>query len=91
MVLVIKSFPSFSQITYRTGYFSITPVPPSSVLQFLENDDHHDHLVDITNDEVIEFYNEEIEKLKEKIARDHGYELIGHKLELYCRPIAKKN
>ncbi len=59
--------------------------------EFLENDDHHDHLVDITNDEVIEFYNEEIEKLKVKIAHDHGYELIGHKLELYCRPIVKKN
>ena len=55
----------------------------------LENDDHHDHIVNITNDQVIEFYNEEIEKLKEKIARDHGFELVGHKLELYCRPLSK--
>lgn len=55
----------------------------------LENEDHHDHIVDITNDIVIEFFNEEIEKLKEKIAEQHGFELVGHKLELYCRPIVK--
>ncbi|NBX52579.1 MAG: transcriptional repressor [Proteobacteria bacterium] len=55
----------------------------------LENEDHHDHIVDITNDVVIEFFNEEIEKLKEKIAEQHGFELVGHKLELYCRPIVK--
>ncbi len=52
-------------------------------------DDHHDHLVDITSGQVIEFFDEELEKLKDKIARDKGYELVGHKLELYCRPIKK--
>lgn len=55
----------------------------------LESEDHHDHLVDITTDEVIEFFNEELEKLKEKVARDKGYELVGHRLELYCRPLKK--
>ena len=55
----------------------------------LDSDDHHDHLVDISNNEVHEFYHEELEKLKEKIARDHGFELVGHRLELYCRPIKK--
>ena len=55
----------------------------------LETEDHHDHIIDITTDEVIEFFNEEIEKLKEKIASEYGFELVGHKLELYCRP--KKN
>ncbi len=50
-------------------------------------EDHHDHLVDITTNEVIEFFSEELEKLKDKIARDKGYELVGHKLELYCRPL----
>ena len=58
--------------------------------EVLENDDHHDHIVDISSDAVIEFYNDEIEKLKEKIALDHGFELVGHKLELYCRPLANK-
>jgi Fur family transcriptional regulator, ferric uptake regulator len=52
-------------------------------------EDHHDHLVDITTDEVIEFFDDELEKLKTKIARDKGYELVGHRLELYCRPLKK--
>lgn len=56
----------------------------------LESDEHHDHLVDITTDEVHEFFNEEIEKLQEKIARDMGYEIVGHRLELYCRPLGSK-
>lgn len=55
----------------------------------LESDEHHDHLVDITTDEVHEFFNEEIEKLQKKIAREMGYEIVGHRLELYCRPLKK--
>ncbi len=46
-------------------------------------DDHHDHLIDTKTGKVIEFYDEEIEKLKEAIAERLGYRLIGHKLELY--------
>ena len=53
------------------------------------DDDHHDHLVDITTDEVHEFFSEELEKLKDKIAREKGFELVGHRLELYCRPLKK--
>lgn len=56
----------------------------------LESEEHHDHLVDISTNEVHEFYNEELEKLKEKIARDHGFDLVGHRLELYCRPLKNK-
>jgi len=56
----------------------------------LESEEHHDHLVDISTNEVHEFYNEELEKLKEKIALDHGFNLVGHRLELYCRPLKKK-
>ncbi len=52
-------------------------------------EDHHDHLVDVTTNEVIEFFDEELERLKTKIAHDKGYELIGHRLELYCRPLKK--
>jgi Fur family ferric uptake transcriptional regulator len=51
--------------------------------------DHHDHLIDITNDEVHEFFNDELEKLKDRIANEMGYELVGHRLELYCRPLKK--
>lgn len=46
-------------------------------------DDHHDHLIDTRTGKVIEFYDAEIEKLKEAIAARLGYRLIGHKLELY--------
>lgn len=46
---------------------------------------HHDHLIDVQTGEVIEFRNEEIEKLQERIARELGYELVDHRLELYCR------
>jgi Fur family ferric uptake transcriptional regulator len=49
--------------------------------------EHHDHLVNIINGEVIEFFNQELEDLKEKIAKNYGFELIGHRLELYCKPI----
>jgi len=55
----------------------------------LEGEDHHDHLIDITTDEVHEFFSEELEKLKDKIAQEKGFELVGHKLELYCRPLRK--
>ncbi len=44
---------------------------------------HHDHLLDIDTGEVIEFVDEEIEALQEKIARKLGYELAGHRLELF--------
>jgi Fur family transcriptional regulator, ferric uptake regulator len=54
------------------------------------NWDHHHHLVDLESGEVIEFQNEELEKLKEKIARDLGYELVDHRLELYGKKIKKK-
>lgn len=50
---------------------------------------HHDHLVDVDSGQVYEFFNEEIEKLKERIAHDFGYDLIYHRLDLYGRKITK--
>ena len=47
------------------------------------NESHHDHLIDIKTGEIIEFVNEEIEKLQKKVAEKYGYELVDHKLELY--------
>ena len=52
----------------------------------LDSDDHHDHMVCLQTDKVIEFHNEEIEKLQQKIADEHGYELIDHSLVLYVKP-----
>ena len=47
------------------------------------NEGHHDHLIDIKTGEIIEFVNEEIEKLQKKVADKYGYKLVDHKLELY--------
>ena len=44
---------------------------------------HHDHLIDIKTGEIIEFVDDEIEKLQKKVAEKYGYELVDHKLELY--------
>ena len=44
---------------------------------------HHDHLIDIKTGEIIEFVDEDIEKLQKKIAEKYGYDLVDHKLELY--------
>ncbi len=52
--------------------------------------EHHDHLIDITTGEVIEFVDPEIEALQEKIARKLGYRITGHRLELYGIPIKKE-
>jgi Fur family transcriptional regulator, ferric uptake regulator len=58
--------------------------------RYEETGTHHEHLIDIETGEVIEFLNEEIEQLKERIARDLGYELVDHRLELYGRRIRKQ-
>ena len=49
--------------------------------------DHHDHLIDMTTGDVIEFVDPDIEALKEKIAKRLGYRLKGHRLELYAVPL----
>lgn len=52
--------------------------------RFEENrDSHHHHLIDLHSGEVIEFQSPDLEVLKERIAKELGYELIGHRLELY--------
>ena len=47
------------------------------------NESHHDHLIDIKTGEIIEFVDDEIEKLQKKVADKYGYKLVDHKLELY--------
>lgn len=49
--------------------------------------EHHDHLIDVESGQVIEFRNEEIERLQERVAREHGFRLVGHRLQLYGVPI----
>jgi|TARA_B100000929_G_scaffold131958_1_gene104564 Fur family ferric uptake transcriptional regulator len=47
------------------------------------NEGHHDHLIDINTGEIVEFVDDEIEKLQKNIAEKYGYDLVDHKLELY--------
>ena len=47
------------------------------------NESHHDHLIDIKTGEIIEFVDEEINQLQQKIAEKYGYTLVDHRLELY--------
>ena len=51
----------------------------------LDRGDHHDHMVCVETGSVIEFHNEEIERLQEQIAEEHGYTLTGHSLVLYVK------
>jgi len=48
--------------------------------------EHHDHLINLDTGEIVEFVDEEIERLQNKIADRLGYRLIDHRLELYCVP-----
>ncbi len=50
-------------------------------------DDHHDHLIDMRSGKIIEFHNERIEQLQEEIAKELGYKLVDHSLELYAVPL----
>lgn len=66
---------------FRDGRARYEPLP----------DAHHDHLIDVRSGTVIEFRNEEIEALQERIARELGYQIIDHRLELYAVPLDKKD
>lgn len=51
----------------------------------LSSDDHHDHMVDVESNEVVEFFDEMIEARQHEIAAANGYEIIDHSLVLYVR------
>jgi len=52
-------------------------------------EEHHDHMIDLNTGKVVEFNSPEIEALQERIAREHGFRLVGHRLELYGIPLDK--
>jgi Fur family ferric uptake transcriptional regulator len=58
--------------------------------RYEEISDHHDHLIDVSTGKVIEFRNEDIEKLQRRVAEELGFELVDHRLELYGTPRGKK-
>ena len=61
----------------------------SSVFEF-DDGEHHDHMVCVETGDVIEFLNNDIERLQHEIAEEFGYEIVDHSLVLYVRPVAKK-
>lgn len=89
------------QISIATVYRTVKLLEELGILERLEFRDgksrfedaereHHDHLIDLHTGEVIEFRDDEIELLQEKIANRLGYALRGHRLELYGVPNAKR-
>ena len=82
------------RISIATVYRSVKLFEESGILEKLEfgdgraryedaDRDHHDHLIDVKTGEIIEFVDDEIEKLQKKVADKYGYQLVDHKLELY--------
>ncbi len=89
------------RISLATVYRTVKLFEESGILEKLEfrdgraryedaDRDHHDHLIDLHSGEVIEFVDEEIEALQDRIATKLGYELKGHRLELYGVPRPRK-
>ena len=83
-----------SKVSIATVYRTVRLLQDTGILSRLEFNDgksrfedavrkHHDHLIDIDSGEVIEFVDNEIEKIQNKIAERLGFDLVGHKLELY--------
>ena len=57
----------------------------------LDDGEHHDHMVCVESGEVIEFMNEDIEKLQREMAEKYGYEILDHNLVLYVRPLKNRD
>ena len=89
------------RISMATVYRTICLFEDCSVLERLNFGDgrvryeeasreHHDHLIDVKSGKIIEFQNTEIERLQREVAREFGYELVDHRLELYGIPLSGK-
>ncbi len=88
------------RISLATVYRTVKLFEESGILERLDfgdgraryedaDRDHHDHLIDLHTGAVIEFVDEEIEALQERIAQKLGFELKGHRMELYGVPLKK--
>ena len=91
-----------NKVSIATVYRTVKVLQNAGILEKLEFNDgrsrfedavrkHHDHLIDLDTGKVIEFIDEEIEHIQKKIAKKLGYELVGHKLELYGKKNDRKN
>ncbi len=95
--LYVRASAVDARISLATVYRTVKLFEESGILEKLEfrdgraryedaDRDHHDHLIDLHSGEVIEFVDEEIEELQDRIAKKLGYDLKGHRLELYGVP-----
>ncbi len=91
-----------NKVSIATVYRTVKLLQNAGILEKLEFNDgrsrfedavrkHHDHLIDLDTGKVIEFIDEEIELIQKKIANKLGYNLVGHKLELYGKKNDRKN
>ena len=91
-----------NKVSIATVYRTVRVLQNAGILEKLEFNDgrsrfedavrkHHDHLIDLDTGKVIEFIDEEIEHIQKKIANKLGYDLVGHKLELYGKKNDRKN
>jgi len=87
-----------SRISIATVYRTVRLFEEAGILERLDfrdgraryeemPDRHHDHLINITSGEVVEFRDEAIEALQKQLAANMGYELLDHRMELYVRPL----
>jgi Fur family ferric uptake transcriptional regulator len=87
-----------SRISLATVYRTVRLFEEANILERHEfragraryeevSETHHDHLIDVQSGRVIEFRNDEIEKLQRKVAEKLGYRLVDHRLELYAVPM----
>ena len=53
------------------------------------DEEHHDHIICVDTGKIIEFYNEELERIQENIVKEHGYELVRHVHQLFVKPVKK--
>ncbi len=95
--LYIRSVAQDDTISIATVYRTVKLLEEVGVIDRIEFGDgrsryeeageHHEHLIDIESGDIIEFYHAELETLKAKIAKDMGYELVDHRLELFGRKL----
>ena len=95
--LYIRSVAQDDTISIATVYRTVKLLEEVGIIDRIEFGDgrsryeeageHHEHLIDIESGDVIEFYHAELETLKAKIAKDMGYELVDHRLELFGRKL----
>ena len=89
-----------SKISIATVYRTVRLLEESGILSRLDlgdgraryeeqTDEHHDHLIDVESGKIIEFFDEELEELKKKVAEKMGYKLVDHRLELFGTQMSK--